>query len=67
MAIWDFKHSTKEIIHMNEMPVEFLVLTAVVRKNSVSWDMSFNVCCLLHAGFLLSLLFDPEDGVGMFL
>jgi hypothetical protein len=41
--------------------VELEVLTAVVIKNSVS------VCHLLHAGFLLGLVFDPEDGGYMFL
>jgi hypothetical protein len=27
----------------------------------------FWACCLLHAGFLFALFFDPEDGGNMFL
>jgi hypothetical protein len=41
--------------------VGFEVLTAVVMKSR-----ALIVTCL-HAGFLLSLLFNPEDGGDMFL
>jgi hypothetical protein len=44
------------------------VLTAVVKKRSLFWDI---MPCLLitcfHAGILLGLLFDPEDGSDIFL
>jgi hypothetical protein len=44
------------------------VLTTVVMKRSVFWDIT--LCGLLpatyfHAGFLLGLFFDPEDGGDM--
>jgi hypothetical protein len=74
----------------------FTVLTAVVMKSSILWDISpisplknnrrfgetyllyiqgsrmshaknSKVCYLLHAGFLLGLFFDPEDGSDIFL
>jgi hypothetical protein len=56
------------------MYVGFEVLTAVVMKSYIFWDITpcspFKVnqrfCYLLHAGFLLALLFDPEDGDGLF-
>jgi hypothetical protein len=40
----------------------FGVLTAVVMKRSIS-----GIATCFHAGFLLGLLFDPEDGCDMFL
>jgi hypothetical protein len=30
------------------------------------YDLS-SACCLLHSGFLLGFIFDPEDGGDMFL
>jgi hypothetical protein len=33
-------------------------------KSSIFWDIS--ACYLLHAGFLLGLFCDPEDGSDMF-
>jgi hypothetical protein len=69
--------------------VGFEVLTAVVIKSPILWDMSrslrrfgetyrLHLRCqtrnlrdagssFLHAGFLLGLVFDPEDEGGMFL
>jgi hypothetical protein len=54
--------------------VGFLVLTVVVMKSLVLWDIipcslskDILACYLLHAGFLLRLFFDPEDGGKMFL
>jgi hypothetical protein len=49
--------------------IGFEVLTAVVIKTSIIWDIMHNVkhCCLLHAGFLLGLFFDPEYGGDIFL
>jgi hypothetical protein len=45
--------------------VRFLILTAVVMKNTPSWDITPcsslrepSACYLLHAGFLLGLFFD---------
>jgi hypothetical protein len=40
------------------------VLTTVVTKSSIFWDIT---PCSLLAGFLLGLFFDPEDGGDMFL
>jgi hypothetical protein len=36
-------------------------------KQAASKDVKSSACCLLHAGFLLGLLFIPEDGSNMFL
>jgi hypothetical protein len=66
--------------------VGFEVLTAVVMKSSVFWDITpcnplkinrhfggtfrlhvGSACYPLHAGFLLGIFFDPEDGGDMFL
>jgi hypothetical protein len=47
----------------------FKVLTAVVMKCTIFWDITpcspSRVCS--HAGFLLGLFFDPEDGGDIFL
>jgi hypothetical protein len=46
----------------------FQVLTAVVRKTSIVWDITpcsplkVNRCSCFHAGFLLGLFFDRENG-----
>jgi hypothetical protein len=54
------------------MFVGFEVLTAVVMKSTIFWDITLcsplkvNRRCF-HAVFLLSLFFDPEDGGDMFL
>jgi hypothetical protein len=55
--------------------VGFEVLIAVVMKNSIFWNVMprspskvsrhFGGTC--HAGFVLGLFFDPEDGSNMFL
>jgi hypothetical protein len=62
--------------------VGFDVLTAMVMKSTIFWDIRpcsplkvkrrfggtcGSACRLLHAGFLLGLLFDPEDGEDIFL
>jgi hypothetical protein len=63
--------------------VGFKLLTAVVMKNSIFWDITqysplkvnrcFGgesrgfACCLLQSGLLLGLFFDPEDIGAMFL
>jgi hypothetical protein len=56
--------------------VGFEVLTAVIMKSSVLWDITLCrplevklscACHLLHTGFLLGFFFDPEDGGDMFL
>jgi hypothetical protein len=48
----------------------FEVLTAVVMRNGVFWHITpYSMalfCCLLHVGFLLDVLFDPEDGGDIF-
>jgi hypothetical protein len=54
--------------------VGFEVLAVVLMKTSTFWDimpcrplkLSY-ACCLFHAGFLLGLLFNPEDVGDMFL
>jgi hypothetical protein len=40
------------------------VLTAVVMKSTLFWDITL---CYFQTGFLLGLFFDPEDGGDMFL
>jgi hypothetical protein len=74
---------------MSSLPTEeqcvgFEVLTAVVTKRSIFWDITpcspskvnprfrgtsrANLpATYFHAGFLLGLFFDPEDGGDMFL
>jgi hypothetical protein len=48
--------------------VRLEILTTVILKSSVFWDITLcsplkeYACCLLHAGFLRGLFFDPEDG-----
>jgi hypothetical protein len=47
----------------------FEILTTAVMKSSVFWDImpyKLPVCCLLHAGILLDVFFDPEDGGDVF-
>jgi hypothetical protein len=34
---------------------------------NLTWQADCFACCLLHAGFLLILFFNPEDGGVMFL
>jgi hypothetical protein len=43
------------------------VLTAVVMKCSIFCDITPWSCCLLHAGIVLGLHFNPEDGGDIFL
>jgi hypothetical protein len=47
------------------------ILTAVLLKNSVYWDVTESqlICasCLLHVDFLLLPLFGPEGGGDMYL
>jgi hypothetical protein len=68
---------------MNHGNEGFEVLTAVVIKSPIFWDIGPSnllkidrpfggtypllSCYLLHAGFLLGLLFEPEDVGDMFL
>jgi hypothetical protein len=53
--------------------VEFEVLTSVVMKNTVFWDIMLctpwqnYACCLLSRWFLAQLVLCPEDRGGMFL
>jgi hypothetical protein len=56
--------------------IGFEVITGVTMKSSVLWDIApcspvkVNLrfgCCLLHAGSLLGLLFNSEDGGDIFL
>jgi hypothetical protein len=49
-----------------EVNVGFEVLTAVVMKSTVFWDSTLLATCY-HAGFLLGLFFNPEDGGDMVL
>jgi hypothetical protein len=37
------------------------------RKQGEAGSEQSSVCYMLHAGFLLGLFFDPEDGSDMFL
>jgi hypothetical protein len=48
--------------------VGFEVLTPVVMKSSIFWDITpcSSACYLLHAGILIDL-FNPEDEGDMFL
>jgi hypothetical protein len=53
--------------------VGFEILTVVVMKNIIFWDimpcslLKVNLATCFHAGILLGLSFDPEDGGDMFL
>jgi hypothetical protein len=52
--------------------VGYEVLTVVAMNRSIFWDIMpcsllIAASYLLHAGFLLGLVFDPEDGGDMFL
>jgi hypothetical protein len=41
---------------------------ALLPSRKAAWSMQQSTAChLLHAGFLLALFFDPEDGGDMFL
>jgi hypothetical protein len=51
----------------NFLFVGFEVLTAVVMKNTVFWDITPRLPTCFHAGILLGLFFEPEDGGYMFL
>jgi hypothetical protein len=58
-----FRFSEKDI-------VRFEVFTAVVMKSTIFWNItscSPLLATCFHAGFLLGLFFDPEDGGDMFL
>jgi hypothetical protein len=48
--------------------VGFEVLAPVGMRICVLWGITSctSACYLLHAGFLLDLFFDPEDGTDMF-
>jgi hypothetical protein len=59
---------------LKHIPVKFEVLTAMVMKHSIFWDITlcglFEVSLLstyFHACFFRRLFFDPEDGSDMFL
>jgi hypothetical protein len=45
------------------MNIGFEVLTAVLMKSSIFWD----IAPIIHPGFLLGLFFDPDDIDDMFL
>jgi hypothetical protein len=50
------------------LSVGFEALTALVMRRASLWDMTPCILCLLfHIGFLLGLLFDPEDGSDIFI
>jgi hypothetical protein len=69
---WYFK---KKTVKLSSHYVGFEVLTAVVMKSSIFWEIVLYsplevnelACYLLHAGFLFGLFFNPEDGGEMFL
>jgi hypothetical protein len=64
---WYFK---KKTVKLSSHYVGFEVLTAVVTKSSIFWDimlyspLEFNqlTCYLLLVGFLFGLFFNTEDG-----
>jgi hypothetical protein len=65
-VVWILITHISDIYEYNHLcPVGFEVLTAVVMKISIFWDIKLATC--FHAGFLLGLFFDPEDGGDMFL
>jgi hypothetical protein len=55
-------------LKITDIYVEFEILTVVVMKNIIFWDImtcsllkvKFATCC--HTGILLGLSFGPEDG-----
>jgi hypothetical protein len=47
--------------------VGFEVLPEVVMRSTIFWDIKALIAICFHAGFLLGLFFDSEDGGDMFL
>jgi ABC-type uncharacterized transport system permease subunit len=62
-----FLKMTQTVFRLNAVIVGSEVLTAVVMKNYIFWDITGSVCYLLHVGFLPGLGFEPKDGGDMFL
>jgi hypothetical protein len=63
-------HAANKITDNNVFSVGFEVVTPMVMKSAIVWDITTYKALLatcFHAGFLLGILFDPEDGGDMFL